>query len=173
MSYINNINDSFKIGEKAEAIVSDWMIKQGWVLKDVRKDKVYQAKDIDYLIIDGSYQTAVDIKSDKCFDTGNYFIETFSNIDKNKIGWGYGSEADYIFVYYPTAGELHIIDMHVLKPWLIKNAGKCKTITNSSARYNGSTYHSQGIVIDRDKLATEIGTDNIMVHQISDIKDVA
>lgn len=94
-------------------------------------------------------------------------------MQKNKIGWGFGSEADFIFIYYPTAGELHIIDMHALKPWLIKNAGSCKTITNSSKRYDGSTYHSHGIVVNRDKLANELGTENIMVHRISAAKDVA
>jgi hypothetical protein len=167
----NYIMDSFKVGKSAETIVSNWMVSLGWEIVDVRQDKVYQIKDIDYLVptTDGG-QAGVDIKSDRCFDTGNYFIETFSNIEKNKIGWGFGSEADYIMIYYPTSAELHIIDLHALKPWLVANAGKCKTITNSTQRVSGTTYHSQGIVINRQQLADDIGVDNIMIYQIDDTK---
>lgn len=172
MSDTNNIIDSFKIGSDAEAIVSEWMIQKGWVLNDVRKDKVYQAKDIDYLVLHNKYSTSVDVKSDKRFDTGNYFIETFSNVEKNIIGWGYGSQAEYIIVYYPTGCELHLIDMYALKTWLVANAGKYRTITNATRREDGTMYHSKGIVVDRDKLAQELGTDNIQINKIN-IKDVA
>ena len=168
----NNIIESFKIGADSEEIVFEWMLQKNWKMTDVRKDKIYQIKDIDYLVRVDNFSTSVDVKSDKRFETGNYFIETFSSVEKNIIGWGFGSQAEYIIVYYPTVCELHLIDMYALKTWLVANAGKYRTITNATRREDGTMYHSQGIVVNRQKLMDEIGTDNLQINKIN-IKDVA
>lgn len=177
VSSINDIKDSFAKGKNAEEIVAAWIVKQGWgAVKDVRKDKEYQAKDIDYIVSDEESDTPIDVKSDKYYETNNYFIETMSNIELNKIGWGYSSLADFIFIYYPDGDELHVINMFALRPWLIRNAGKCKEKTNATkSKWNNKVlYHSQGILVNRQKLMREIGADNIDVFtNIKGLNEVA
>ena len=151
------ILDSFKKGKPAEEIAAARIKKAGWQIEDVRKDPVYQAKDIDYICSKDDDAWTVDIKTDRCYRTGNYFFEILANVESEKLGWAYTSEADYILIVYDTGSghELHVIDMALLRIWLEQNEWKCRKIENSTRRENGSIYHSQGIICNRTKFAEE------------------
>ncbi|MGL5207001.1 MAG: hypothetical protein ACRC8T_05775 [Acidaminococcaceae bacterium] len=151
------ILDSFKKGKPAEEIAAARIAKAGWQIEDVRTDKEYQAVDIDYVCSKDDDTWTVDIKTDRCYYTGNYFFETLANIESNKAGWAYTSMADYILIVYdtPAGHELHVIDMSLARAWIHQNEWKCKKIENATRRENGSIYHSQGIICNRTKFAEE------------------
>jgi hypothetical protein len=153
------ILDSFAIGKKAEDMAAKRIKKAGWHVTDVRKNPIYQVKDIDYICSGFGSIWTVDVKTDRCHYTGNYFFEIISNVETNKAGWGYTSEANYILIVYPTSAghELHVLDMAKIREWLIKNADKCKVIENTTKREDGSIYYSQGIIVNRQKFARESG----------------
>lgn len=153
------ILDSFAIGKKAEEMAAKRIEKAGWQITDVRKVPAYQVKDIDYICSGDGDEWSVDIKTDRCYRTNNYFFETLSNIELDKPGWGYTSEANYILIVYPTSTghELHVLDMTKTREWLYQNASKCRVITNTTKRENGSVYYSQGIIVNRRKFEQESG----------------
>jgi len=168
----NFIMDSFAKGTSAEEIAMDRIKRAGWSITDVRNDKKYQVIDIDLICSSSNDRWTVDVKTDRG-DTGNYFIETKSNVERDTAGWGYSSEADYIMIVYPVrvGFEIHVIDAVILRNWLPLNEYKYRTITNSTKRENGSVYHSKGVIINRQKFLEETGA----VAQIFsfDQKDVA
>lgn len=154
------ILDSFRKGKPAEEIAAQRIAKAGWQIEDVRKDKEYQAVDIDYICSKDDDTWTVDVKTDRCYKTQNYFFETLANVEAKKQGWAYTSEADYILIVYetPTGGhELHVIDMSLARAWIEQNEWKCRKIENATRRENGSIYHSQGIIYNRKKFAAESG----------------
>ena len=151
------ILDSFRKGKPAEEIAAARIAKAGWEITDVRKDPVYQAADIDYVCFNDDDEWTVDVKTDRCYKTQNYFFEVLANVEAEKLGWAYTSEADYILIVYdtPAGHELHVIDMFQLRQWLEQNEWKCRKIENSTRRENGSIYHSQGVIYNRTKFASE------------------
>lgn len=167
----NFILDSFKTGAAAETLAAKRIRKAGWDITDVRKIQEYQVQDIDYICSSVDDSWSVDVKTDRCYRTGNYFFEIAANIELDKQGWAYTSAADYILIVYDTGAdyELHVISMDKLRQWLQKNGDKCKIITNSTRRENGTIYHSQGIIINRIKFQRESGA----VEQILNINKEA
>lgn len=154
------ILDSFRKGKPAETLAAQRIKKAGWEITDVRQDPEYQAKDIDYVCFDDSDQWTVDVKTDRCYKTQNYFFEVLANVEAKKQGWAYMSEADYILIVYetPTGGhELHVIDLPLARAWIKQNEQKCRKIENATRRENGSIYHSQGVIYNRQKFAAESG----------------
>jgi len=168
------ILDSFKIGKKAEILAAQRIKKAGWTIFDVRKNPRYQIKDIDYICSGFGSIWTVDVKTDRCYRTFNYFFEIISNVESDKLGWGYTSEADYILMVYPTPTggyEMHVLDMVKTRAWIEENAWKCKVIENSTKREDGSIYHSQGIIINRQKFSLE--SDAVMQILSIDGQEVA
>lgn len=155
----NYIMDSFRIGAVAEDLAAQRIINAGWEITDARKDPEYQAQDIDYICSGVDDSWSVDIKTDRCYCTGNYFFETVANIELHKQGWAYTSAAEYILIVYDTGAgyELHVINMPLTRDWLYGNIDQCRTITNSTKRENGTIYHSQGIIVSRSKFSNESG----------------
>jgi hypothetical protein len=155
----NYIIDSFQKGAAAEELAAQRIMNAGWEITDVRKITEYQALDIDYICFGFDDSWTVDIKTDRCYRTGNYFFETVANVESDKQGWAYTSAAEYILIVYNTGAgyELHVISLKLTREWLNENAWKCKTITNSTKRENGTIYHSQGIIVSRQKFSNESG----------------
>jgi hypothetical protein len=155
----NYIMDSFRIGAVAEELAAQRIMNAGWNITDVRKDLEYQKIDIDYICSGVDDEWSVDIKTDRCYRTGNYFFETVANVELDKQGWAYTSAAEYILIVYNTGAgyELHVISLKLTSEWLHGNAWKCRTVTNSTKRENGTVYHSQGIIVNRSKFQRESG----------------
>lgn len=84
---------------------------------DVRKDKYFQDKDIDFLQLDfNNNVNKIEVKTDRqAHETGNIAFETMSN---SNVGCLERSEADYIYYYIEKTGEVIILKLPELKGFI-------------------------------------------------------
>lgn len=83
------------IGERA---AYDYLVSQGWKVKDLTQCEAFFGKDIDFLISRGQEQHYIEVKWDNWIHhTGNMFIETTTDLDFNKDGWFKFCSAEFIF----------------------------------------------------------------------------
>ena len=87
------------------------------LVMDVRKDKYFQQKDIDFLQLDlNNNVNKVEVKTDrKAHETGNIAFETDS---KGNVGCLERSEADYIYYYLEQTKEVIILKLRELKGYI-------------------------------------------------------
>lgn len=113
--------ESLKFGGYGEHAIWDLFIKQPWVksIVDVRDDKRFQQKDIDFLIEDKNRQfTQIEVKTDyKAHQTGNIVYEITTS---NNIGCFEKTQADYIVYFIPKSREAHLINTLILRDYIKK-----------------------------------------------------
>lgn len=123
----NYYNDIEKYGKFGEDIfinyAKDKCCKKGYRLIDVREDKEYQKKDIDFIIDKGeSGEEKIEVKVDtRALETGNLPFEYISHCAS---GWSVATECDKVFMVLAEDGyELKAmvalwIDMTKWKEWM-------------------------------------------------------
>jgi hypothetical protein len=98
---------------------------------NVENDIDYQKKDIDLIKIrelnSEVKETAIEIKVDNYYRTGNYFFETLSNVERGTDGCFMYSEATYLFYYFLNV-ELHIFNFSKAREWFIANRDRFKLV---------------------------------------------
>ena len=83
---------------QGEMAAHDYLVSQGWKVKDLTQCEAFFSKDIDFLIIRGQEQHYIEVKWDNWIhQTGNMFIETTTDLDFNKDGWFKFCRAEFIF----------------------------------------------------------------------------
>ncbi len=120
-------------------------------IKNVEDDEEYRHKDID-LIWTREFkgvrkQVLIEIKVDNYYETGNYFFETLSNVEKNTPGCFMYSEADYFF-YYFMHREIHVIDLAAARAWFVQNINHFPRKRTTTPVGQGF-YHTEGCLVKR------------------------
>lgn len=114
-------SDSLLDGGYGEHAIWNLFIKQPWVRNviDVRDDKGFQEKDIDFLVEDRNRQfTPIEVKTDyKAHETGNVVYELSTS---NNIGCFEKTQAKYIMYFVPKSKEAHMIDVKEFRTYLQK-----------------------------------------------------
>lgn len=114
-------NESLKEGEMGEHVVWNLFIKHPGVksVVDVRDDKEFQQKDIDFLIEDKFRQfTPIEVKTDlKAHETGNIIYEVSTN---NSVGCFEKTQAKYIMYYVPGSRTVYRIDVKAMRTYIHK-----------------------------------------------------
>lgn len=122
--YNNNLfNQQMKVGEIGEALVANYLNKQGYKVEDVTKDNEYFSKDIDFFYAAGDYWTAIDVKYDTRFTTtGNLFIEDSIGYERGtKPGWLHYCQAEYIYYVDAATHMCLIFKMEEMKQYIEEN----------------------------------------------------
>jgi hypothetical protein len=137
---------------------------------NVENDKFFQKKDIDLIWLykyKGSvYTRFIEIKADRYSHTGNYFIETVSNEQKNKPGCFLYTEADWIFYYFVDIGELNIIPVLEARKWFLENEHRFVEKELSTSKGNKVLYTSKGRLVPKEILNKEVkGVKVITLHE--------
>lgn len=105
------------LGKLAEAATyNELVFNRGLELIDVRDNPYYQTMDIDYLMVDkDGNKSTLEVKADKNMgDTGNLFIEMYSDRDVvRKPGWFETTQAEYL-CFYDTANRKGYIISHAI-----------------------------------------------------------
>ena len=126
---------------------------------NVEGQREYQLKDIDLIWETDSGIKTIEIKVDNYFNTGNYFFETKSNVEKNTPGCFMYTEADYLFYYFLNV-ELHVMWVKPARRWFIANQSRFKTVRTSTS-VGGGKYHTEGALVKREILKNELGVNII------------
>lgn len=121
---------------------------------NVEDDETYRTQDID-LIWKREFNgvcknVCVEVKVDTYFHTGNYFFETFSNVEKNTPGCFLYSQADYFFYYFLNA-ELHLIELQPVRAWFKDNIDRFAAKRTRTPVGQGF-YHTEGRLVNCHEL---------------------
>lgn len=114
-------DESLKEGESGEHVVWNLLQNQPNIrsIVDVRKDKKFQEKDIDFLVENMNRQfTSIEVKTDfKAHETGNLVYEVTTS---RHIGCFEKTQAEYIMYYIPANKVVYMIDVVGLRTYIHK-----------------------------------------------------
>lgn len=119
-SIISSFQTDLRTGEIAEELFMKCANTFGWTVQDVRDEREYQRRDIDFIVhVDGDPKPySVDVKY-AGVDGGADLIEIWSNREKCTLGWGYKSDADIIVYYKATLHQFHFLWMPSIREFLV------------------------------------------------------
>lgn len=159
-----------KLGQIGEAVCQEYLKTWPCVIdiKNVRKDKDYQNKDIDIVIKLKDNQTlTIEVKTDS-YMSGNMFYETISNDVKNEIGCFEKTKSDFIFYYFihPKYRKIYIFNTDKLREWVhnYKDEFKLKRVYN----YN---YCSWGFAFPLSRLEKDL-EDSLTIADLNGIENI-
>lgn len=138
---------------------------------NVEDDKDYQKIDVDLLWVykwrNQELLKKVEIKGDRYYWTGNYFIETISNKERNNPGCFMYTEADYLFYYFADTKELNVMPMPDARKWFLQHTNEFQIITLSTTDKNKTKvlYTSEGKLVPKRKLNGQVpGIHTRIIH---------
>lgn len=125
----------------------------------------YRIKDIDLIwtrqIGTASKRVAVEVKVDTYHRTGNYFFETFSNVEKGTPGCFLYSEADYFFYYFLQV-EIHAIRLAPVRAWFLENIARFQA-KRTTTPVGGNFYHTEGRLVRRAEVIAALPHDVVVI----------
>lgn len=140
---------------------------------NVEADAEYRKKDIDLLwhrTVNGAEKIySVEVKVDNYFRTGNYFLETISNVEKGTPGCFLYSEAHYLF-YYFLGIELHIMQLAQVRSWFEPQMNMF-VAKRTSTPVGNSFYQTEGRLVNRELLQSEVPKSVVIVKYKSPWKE--
>ena len=99
----------------------------------------------------------VEIKGDRYAHTGNFFIETVSNREKNTPGCFMYTEADFIYYYFVDTKELNVMPVEKSRNWFVKNMHKFEEKMLSTKVGDVGYYTSLGRLVPKKVMRNEVG----------------
>jgi hypothetical protein len=132
------INEMFDIGKNGVEKIKSYLesIDNILIVEDVQNVREYQHKDIDLrYLTKTNIIVSIEVKTDRYYNTGNFFFETISNKQKNTPGCFMYTEADYIYYYYNTVNMIYKIPVVESRQWFINHMNSFKTKETSTDNY--------------------------------------
>lgn len=128
----------------------DYLTSKYWLVVDLTDDERYYDKDIDLLALRNGKRCTIEVKWDsKIATTGNMFIETITDLDRNRDGWYQFVSADYIF-YGDSINDLfYVFATEDLKKFVSDNLFVSRKAVDTN-QYGKITKVSQGLLVPID-----------------------
>lgn len=99
-------NENQKTGKYGENLFKTWALQDGFAVEDKTEDESYYEKDIDFILKKNNYEVSCEVKScNRIWETGNFIVEKMEDIEKDKKGWYYKSQAE-LFVHVDVHNEI-------------------------------------------------------------------
>jgi hypothetical protein len=137
-------------GKLGEDLVYKHLRKMTGMVVDVRDVAHWRSVDVDFLLFKDRMIWQLEVKTDdQICSTGNFFIETMSNIGYGKLGWFFVTKADWIYYVDVKNRECYILSMDYLRqvlPNVKKEYKRCKN----------EQYESEGYIINKSDLKYEL-----------------
>ena len=119
---MNAYHDACKVEDESMEIIFSWLrkhLKGGHLArtKEWRNPLLLQKTLGDIVVIDSSGRLVfIEVKAE-CEKTGNFFLETWSNLERYTPGWLHTSCCDRLYYYFLNTDELYIINLPKLRAW--------------------------------------------------------
>lgn len=142
-----------EIGKSGEAVVADFLKNRGNIVKDVSDDKLYQKKDIDFIITNPEgEEITFEVKTDyKLHKSGNLFFEsTYYKDWGDALGWYDYCEADYIAFYDVIGNKLYIYNFKAGKQFVRQAAEDRLFYNKDDGCYRKAYLLSLGLAMRKD-----------------------
>jgi hypothetical protein len=158
-----SMSESLAIAKRASRAIEAFLRAKTETIEviNVEDDPYYRAKDIDLIWkfhYKGKDHTQyIEVKGDTKHYTGNYFIETVSNVSRNSPGCFLYTEADYLFYYFVDTHELNSMPMLKAREWFLKEEKRFKESTTWTKNDAGKNlYQTKGRLVPRRVLNSEV-----------------
>ena len=123
-------NHDLQVGAEGEATFTEvWQNCFGTTPRDVRHDPSYQCIDVDYLVTDGLHDyIGAEVKTDLkdmpnrvLPSSGSFLVETVKNLNSNKPGWIYETDAKMIVMVKQQVNRMYLLNAGNLKQYVQAN----------------------------------------------------
>lgn len=169
------MREASEVGKVASEHVSRYFtsLPETHSFDSVEKIPAWQDRDVDFLWNrkGRAIATKVEVKGDRHYGTGNYFLETSSNEGKGTAGCFLYTHADLVAYYFVPQWELHLLPMPASKEWFVAQMGRFEEKKTSTATDGSGSYVTVGRIVPRAIMHAEVG--GIHVVDISKIVDAA
>ena len=155
---MTSFEESKAYGLQGEADINDWLRTRPGIIniENVSDNKVYQDMDIDLFVdLENGREIAIEVKTDKRYDTGNFFLEIISNDYYGTAGCITKTKSDYVFYYYPDPGIVFVLPTPALQQW-IRDKQHLYVPKKTRLPGNFDKYHSIGLCVPRDTIMREV-----------------
>lgn len=139
---VHNFKDSKKVGDMGEQLLDNYFSDK-FIIEDVNMDQQRLGWDRVFTHKDSGTRASVEYKTDtRATDTGNIFMEVWSNKEAGKKGWAYTSTAQWLYYFMTGSMSVFIVDVPHLKLYLKvwEKQLKIKQARNK-------TYTSEGMLV--------------------------
>lgn len=120
---------------------------EGYTVINKFSDKQAQADDIDFEICQAnpatgeiiSKRSVLMVRDSLIYRTRNLLVELIGNTSQiDRVGWGFHSKSDYLAVYDPTGGKLHMVEFAALRKFIVESPENKWTCVKSNTRHEAS-----------------------------------
>jgi hypothetical protein len=157
MTEIHNFNSSKAAGDEGELFLDRFFERRGYKVEHVT-DQEQKRDKVDRRIINnknGKVALSEYKTDDRAKQTGNIFVETFSNAEYGTPGWISASKAEWLVTLIPDEcvliARLAVIRTCYATKWV---GYQHKSIPNS---VGGNIYHTIGVPVPMGKYVSESG----------------
>ncbi len=150
--------EAVSVARQAAQEIEAWLEKlpQTLSVTNVEEDPRYQAEDVDLLWTTQKASYKVEIKGDRWHETGNFFFETISNLEKGRLGCFLYSEADLFFYYFVESKDLYILPMPATREWFLDNLMRFKERSTGTPLGNRKSYTTVGRLVPVETVPEEV-----------------
>jgi hypothetical protein len=137
------------IAKKAARDIEQWLKtnRRTTEVLNVEDDPIYQVIDVDLLWRAKDQEVKIEIKGDTYHKTGNFFLETYSNEERNTPGCFMYTQADFVFYYFVEIKTLYSLPMPETKDWFEKHINEFKESRTQTPYGNGQRYTTVGRLV--------------------------
>jgi hypothetical protein len=122
-------------------------------LSNVEADPVYQQQDVDLLWHTQRQPQGykLEVKVDRYYQTGNFFFETHSNLERNTPGCFLYSAADLLLYYFIPERQLFILPLPETRSWFLGRQAEFAIRDTRTPLQNGY-YTTRGCLVPRSRV---------------------
>ena len=146
------------VAHRAAQEIENWLKKNPKTLAVINVENLiqYQAIDIDIIWKTINREIKIEIKGDTYSGDKNFFLETFSNKEKNTAGCFLYTQADYVFYYFVKPKKLFIFGMPQTREWFLEHIHKFREVETQTAIGNNQYYTTVGRLVPVKTLMSNV-----------------
>lgn len=152
------MDEGMQVTRGGVALVKKWLAAQPKTLGviDTEEDKSQQAKGIDLIWKTESGDITIEVKTDRQYEKGNFFLETISNEGKGTPGAFLYTEADLLFYCFSPQSVAYIFSVKEVRLWFLENLDQFKERKTQTRLANGEKYTTVGRLVNRHYLLSKV-----------------
>lgn len=154
-----DFNERNSMAAKGTKQIEAWLSsrKETTEVKNVEEDAQYRAADVDLLWYTQRKPEGykVEVKVDSYYGTGNFSLETHSNVERDTPGCFLYTEADLFFYYFVDPQHLFILPMPETRDWFLENKERFKE-RDTTTPVGSGYYTTRGRLVPRKIVLAEV-----------------
>jgi len=158
MPHQYSMRQAQKVAEQATKEIETWLRGRPETVSvvNVENDPAFQAIDVDLVWQTHKRTYRIEIKCDRYYRTGNFFLETQSNAELGTPGCMLYTQADFVFYYFVQPKILFVLPMPATRDWFLKNLARFLERKTTTPTSNEKFYTTIGRLVPREILRAEV-----------------